>query len=226
MTIPLMRTERVNSPRLRQGAPLLRRVAGRRDRALTLPQECGGVFPGKRGARGCSARDRRGGGGQDVKRGISRVLGSIGKRLGGAGIARPPPENAVAAGGRAGPGAMRRDSPAPSPRAADLVSALTTIDGAPASYIVNITTSITLTPHHFAGDHRQRQQCDHQWRPRNFLDGGNLQRGFFVYQGTVAINDLTIQHTAATAVPAATAGAAGAAGWAGPCSWPAAPVSR
>ena len=58
------------------------------------------------------------------------------------------------------------------------------------------------------------------------LDGGSVQRGFFVYQGTVAINDLTIQHTTATGGIGGTAAAAGAAGWAGPCSWPAAPVSR
>ena len=43
------------------------------------------------------------------------------------------------------------------------------------------------------------------------IDGGNVQRGFFVYQGTVAINDLTIQHApppAATAGPGVAAAAA------------------
>ena len=60
------------------------------------------------------------------------------------------------------------------------------------------------------------------------LDGGNVQRGFFVYQGTVAINDLTIQNTVAQGGTggAGGGGAAGAAGWAVPCSWPPAPACR
>ena len=57
------------------------------------------------------------------------------------------------------------------------------------------------------------------------LDGAGLQRGFFVYQGTVAINDLTIQNTVAQGGAAATASPGAAApGWAAPCSWPPAPA--
>ena len=64
--------------------------------------------------------------------------------------------------------------------------------------------------------------------PGIVLDGGSVQRGFFVYQGTVAINDLTIQNTVAQGGTGggSAAPAAGAAGWAAPCSWPPAPACR
>ncbi len=74
--------------------------------------------------------------------------------------------------------------------ATDLVSALTTIDGAPGTYVINITANITLdtgtTLPAITGSANNVtiNGANHT------IDGGTAQRGFFVYQGTVAINNL------------------------------------
>jgi hypothetical protein len=69
--------------------------------------------------------------------------------------------------------------------ASDLVNALTTIDNAPGTYTVNITANITLT----AGTTLPAitgSANDVTINGGGFtLDGGSVQRGFFVYQGTV-----------------------------------------
>ena len=69
--------------------------------------------------------------------------------------------------------------------ASDLVNALTTIDNAPGTYTVNITANITLT----AGTTLPAITGSANNVTINgggfTLDGGTVQRGFLVYQGTV-----------------------------------------
>ena len=88
--------------------------------------------------------------------------------------------------------------------AADLVSALTTIDTTPGTYTVNITADITLTAGTtlpaITGSANNVTINGGRHHPRR----RQLQRGFFVYQGTVAINDLTIQTPWPRAGPAGT----------------------
>ncbi|WP_375782739.1 autotransporter domain-containing protein [Bradyrhizobium sp. Pha-3] len=80
---------------------------------------------------------------------------------------------------------------------ASLVAALTTIDSNPGrSYTVNITSNITLT----GGTTLPiiNSSSNVTINGGNFtLDGGGVQRGFFVYSGTVAVNNLTIQNAVA-----------------------------
>ena len=94
--------------------------------------------------------------------------------------------------------------------AADLVSALTTIDTTPGDYTINITADITLdsstTLPAITGGTNDVTIKGHN----HTLNGGNVQRGFFVYQGTVAIGDLTIQNTTATGGAGADNGGGGA----------------
>jgi hypothetical protein len=82
--------------------------------------------------------------------------------------------------------------------ATDLVSALTTIDNTPGTYTINITANIVLgtgtTLPAITGSANNVTINGGGFT----LDGGSVQRGFFVYQGTVAINNLTIQNTTAT----------------------------
>ena len=81
--------------------------------------------------------------------------------------------------------------------ASDLVNALTTIDTTPGTYTINMTADITLTSGTTlpaitgSANNVTINGANHT------VDGGSVQRGFFVYQGTVAINDLTIQNTVA-----------------------------
>ncbi|HKF63876.1 MAG TPA: hypothetical protein VKB42_21060, partial [Dongiaceae bacterium] len=100
--------------------------------------------------------------------------------------------------------------------ATDLVNALTTIDNAPGTYTVNITANITLS----AGTTLPGITGSANNVTINgggfTLNGGSVQRGFFVYQGTVAINNLTIQNTTATGgTGGANAGGGGGAGLGG-----------
>lgn len=44
----------------------------------------------------------------------------------------------------------------------------------------------------------------------NVIDGNDTYRGLFAYSGTIAINDLTIQHAAATGGAGAVDGGGGA----------------
>ncbi|WP_342711424.1 autotransporter domain-containing protein [Bradyrhizobium sp. B124] len=80
---------------------------------------------------------------------------------------------------------------------ASLVAALTTIDSNPGrSYTLNITSNITLT----GGTTLPiiNSSSNVTINGGNFtLDGGGVQRGFFVYSGTVAVNNLTIQNAVA-----------------------------
>ena len=81
--------------------------------------------------------------------------------------------------------------------AAGLVTAITTIDDNPNnSYTLNITQNITLTgattlPAIESAGTVTINGGGHT------LDGGGVQRGLFVYTGTVAVNNLTIQNAVA-----------------------------
>ncbi len=80
---------------------------------------------------------------------------------------------------------------------ASLVTALTTIDNNPGTnYTLNITNNITLTAGTTLPIINSRSTVT--INGGNFtLDGGGVQRGFFVYAGAVAINNLTIQNAVA-----------------------------
>ena len=143
--------------------------------------------------------------------GISRVSGSIGRRLSGAGslalllgillLLAAPPAKAQCAG-----------TTCTVATAADLVSALTTIDATPGTYTINITADITLT----AGTTLPAITGSANNLTINggshTIDGGSVQRGFFVYQGSVAINDLSIQNTLAQGGTGGGLGGAGGGG--------------
>jgi autotransporter-associated beta strand protein len=81
--------------------------------------------------------------------------------------------------------------------ASDLVNALTTIGTTPGTYTVNITANITLTAGTTLPAITGSANNVTINGNNHTLDGGAVQRGFFVYQGTAAINDLTIQNTKA-----------------------------
>ncbi|MCC8968846.1 autotransporter outer membrane beta-barrel domain-containing protein, partial [Bradyrhizobium sp. Pear76] len=80
---------------------------------------------------------------------------------------------------------------------ASLVAALATIDNNPGtSYTLNITNNITLTGATTLPVINSSSNVT--INGGNFtLDGGGVQRGFFVYSGTVAVNNLTIQNAVA-----------------------------
>src|SRR5580704_3170153 len=81
--------------------------------------------------------------------------------------------------------------------AASFVSALTTVDNNPGtSYQINITQNITLTGGTTLPAIVSNSTVTISGSG-NTLDGGGVQRGFFVYTGTVAINNLTIQNAVA-----------------------------
>ena len=70
--------------------------------------------------------------------------------------------------------------------ATDLVSALTTVDNNPgSSYVINITGTITLTAGTTLPALTSTSTVIINGNSHT-LDGGSVQRGFFVYQGTVA----------------------------------------
>ncbi|WP_338688868.1 autotransporter domain-containing protein [Bradyrhizobium sp. 26S5] len=81
--------------------------------------------------------------------------------------------------------------------ATSLVTALTTIDSNPGtSYQLNITNNITLTGTTTLPVINSSSNVT--INGGNFtLDGGGVQRGLFVYSGTVAVNNLTIQNAVA-----------------------------
>src|SRR5215471_13575083 len=99
--------------------------------------------------------------------------------------------------------------------ATDLVNALTTIDTTPGTYTVNITADITLTSGTtlpgITGSANNVTINGNGF----ILDGGAVQRGFFVYQGSVAIDDLTIQNTTAVGGTGGSIGGGGGAGLGG-----------
>ena len=102
--------------------------------------------------------------------------------------------------------------------ATDLVSALTTIDTTPGTYTINITGNITLT----AGTTLpaitgSANNVTINGGPGITLNGGNVQRGFFVYQGTVTINNLTIENTVAQGGTGGVGGVGGGGGGLGVC---------
>jgi fibronectin-binding autotransporter adhesin len=81
--------------------------------------------------------------------------------------------------------------------ASDLVNALTTIDTTPGPYTVNITADITLASGTTLPAITGSANVVTINGANHTVDGANVQRGFFVYQGTIAINNLTIQNTVA-----------------------------
>ncbi|MGN1285570.1 MAG: autotransporter domain-containing protein [Bradyrhizobium sp.] len=80
---------------------------------------------------------------------------------------------------------------------ASLVTALTTIDNNPStSFTLNITQNITLTSGTTLPIINSSSRVT--INGGNFtLDGGGVQRGLFVYSGTVAVNNLAIQNAVA-----------------------------
>jgi autotransporter-associated beta strand protein len=82
--------------------------------------------------------------------------------------------------------------------ATDLVNALTTADNNPGNYTINITADITLTSGTTLPAITGTGNGVNINGNNHTLDGGNVQRGFFVYQGVLSINNLTISHTVAT----------------------------
>ena len=97
--------------------------------------------------------------------------------------------------------------------ATDLVSALTTVDNNPgSSYVINITGTITLTAGTTLPAINSTSSVTINGVSGAILNGGNVQRGFFVYQGTVTINNLTIENTVAQG---GTGGAGGGGGGGG-----------
>ena len=131
-----------------------------------------------------------------MSRGIYRATGSIGTRWGGQGaIALLLGILLLLAAGPAR--AQCVGTTCTVANATDLVSALTTVDNNPGiSYVINFTGQYharrpTTLPAINSASTVTINGNSHT------LDGGSVQRGFFVYQGTVAINDLTIQNTVA-----------------------------
>ena len=81
--------------------------------------------------------------------------------------------------------------------AADLVSVLTLIDSDPGhSYVIIFANDITLDPTTTLPVINSTSNVTINGQGFT-LDGGSVQRGFFVYQGAVAINNLTIQNAVA-----------------------------
>jgi uncharacterized protein with beta-barrel porin domain len=82
---------------------------------------------------------------------------------------------------------------------ASLSAAIAQVDGnASASYVINIQNNITLTGAAANTLNAFNTTSNVTVNGGGFtLDGGGVQRGFFVYSGTVAINNLTIQNTQA-----------------------------
>ena len=81
--------------------------------------------------------------------------------------------------------------------ASELVSALTTVDNNPGTdYVINLTTSITLDATTTLPVINSASSVTINGGTHH-LDGAGVQRGFFVYAGTVAINDLSIDNTVA-----------------------------
>lgn len=95
---------------------------------------------------------------------------------------------------------------------ADLVNALTTVSSNPGtSYQINIARNVTLTgtttlP---AINTSSAVTID---GGSNILNGGGVQRGFFVYAGTVTINNLTITNAQALGGAGGNAGGSGGGG--------------
>lgn len=74
--------------------------------------------------------------------------------------------------------------------AADLVSALTTVDNNPGtSYRLNITADITLVASDTLPAINSASSVAIDGNGHT-LDGGNVQRGIFAYAGTVSISDM------------------------------------
>jgi hypothetical protein len=80
---------------------------------------------------------------------------------------------------------------------ADLVAAIAAVDGDPTtSYTINFTGNVTLTATTTLP--AITTQASVSINGQNFtLDGGGVQRGFFIYSGSVAIENMTIVNTLA-----------------------------
>ena len=78
--------------------------------------------------------------------------------------------------------------------ASDLVNALTTVDANPTtSYVINFSASVTLGSSTSLPAIVTSSAVTINGQS-NILDGGGVQHGFFVYAGTVTIQNLTIQN--------------------------------
>jgi hypothetical protein len=158
-----------------------------------------------------------------MPRGIFRVSGSIATRWGGQGaVALYLGLLLLLAAGPA-----RAQTSINVANASQLVTALGTVDSNPGtSYVINLTGNITLT----AGTTLPaiNSTSTVTINGGNFtLNGSGVQRGLFVYKGTVAVNNLTIQNTVARGAAAAAASPGAAVpGSAGRCSWRPAPTCR
>lgn len=81
--------------------------------------------------------------------------------------------------------------------AADLINAITTVDNNQSvNYTINFTGSITLNLSALLPAINTNAAVTIDGHG-NTLDGGGVQRGFFVYSGAVTIQNLTIQHAIA-----------------------------
>jgi len=82
---------------------------------------------------------------------------------------------------------------------ASLSNAIATVDtNASASYVINFQNSITLTSAANNTLNALNTTSNVTINGNGFtLNGGGVQRGFFVYSGMVAINDLSITNAAA-----------------------------
>jgi hypothetical protein len=112
--------------------------------------------------------------------------------------------------------AVHAQTPISVATATDLVNAITTVDNNPGtSYSINFQNSITLN----SGTTLPAINTTSALiiNGGSFtLDGGNdSQRGFFVYSGSVAINNLTIQNTQALGGSGGVSGGGGGAGLGG-----------
>src|SRR5262245_51318011 len=94
--------------------------------------------------------------------------------------------------------------------AAGLVSALNTVSTNPGtSYLVNLTQNITLTASTTLPAINSASSVTIDGHG-NTLDGGGVQRGFFAFAGTIAVQNMTIQNTVALGGSGANGGGGGA----------------
>jgi hypothetical protein len=94
--------------------------------------------------------------------------------------------------------------------ASDLISAITTVDNNPStSYTINIDNNITLTASTTLPAINTTSMLTINGGS-NTLDGGKAQRGFFVYSGTVTIENVTIENAIAQGGGGGSSGGGGA----------------
>lgn len=99
--------------------------------------------------------------------------------------------------------------------AGDLVNALTTVGTNPGnSYVIEIGQNITLGAGNSLPAINSASTVGINGNGHT-IDGGNVQRGFFAYAGTVSISDLTIQNAVAEGGDGGNGGGGGGAGLGG-----------